>query len=163
MRKARPGPVPIADLAGEVLDPLLRKRAGLSMALVQSWEEIVGPAVAAVSRPEKVVWPRRAHEDDPFQPATLTVAASGLSAMRIQHETSEIIGRINAFMGFAAIGRIRIVQKPLPVAASGRPKLAPLSAARGEAIDREVGSIEDEGLRQALARLGRSVAARGPR
>lgn len=151
-------PVAVSDLAGEILDPVLRKRAGISIGLVQSWEEIVGERLAATSRPEKIVWPRRMSEDDPFEPATLVVACEGMAALRLQHETMEVIGRVNAFLGFAAIGRIRIVQKPV---ASERRKAikAPrtLSPAEQERVSGLTGKIEDEGLREALRRLGASV------
>ncbi|RUV46494.1 DUF721 domain-containing protein, partial [Mesorhizobium sp. M5C.F.Ca.IN.020.29.1.1] len=30
-------PVPVSDLATQILDPVLRKRAGMSIGLVQSW------------------------------------------------------------------------------------------------------------------------------
>ena len=100
---------------------MLRKRAGISIGLVQSWEEIAGPRLAGASRPEKIQWPRRMHEDDPFEPATLVVACEGMAALHLQHETGEIIGRVNAFLGFEAIGRIRIVQKPV-LPATSRPK-----------------------------------------
>ena len=106
-------PVAVSDLATEILDPVLRKRAGISIGLVQSWEEIAGPRLAEHSRPEKIQWPRRMREDDPFEPAVLVVACEGAAALHLQHETGEIIGRVNAFLGFSAIGRIRIVQKPL--------------------------------------------------
>ena len=36
-----------------------------------------------------------------------------MAALHLQHETGEIIDRVNAFLGFNAIGRIRIVQKPV--------------------------------------------------
>ena len=55
------------------------------------------------------------HEDDPFEPAVLVIACEGVAALHLQHETGEIISRINAFFGFNAIGRIRIVQKPVTV------------------------------------------------
>ena len=35
--------VAVSDLATAILDPVLRKRAGISIGLVQSWDEIVGP------------------------------------------------------------------------------------------------------------------------
>ena len=105
-------PVPVSDLATQILDPVLRKRAGISIGLVQSWEEIAGPRLAGHSRPEKIQWPRRMHEDDPFEPAVLVIACEGMAALHLQHETGEIINRVNAFLGFNAIGRIRIVQKP---------------------------------------------------
>src|SRR5688500_13296674 len=120
-------PVEVSDLATEILDPVLRKRAGSSLGLVQSGEESAGTRLAECSRPEKIQWPRRMHEDEPFEPAVLVVACEGSAALYLQHETTEIIGRVNAFLGFAAIGRIRIVQKPLTAtAAKPRPSPRPL-------------------------------------
>ena len=150
--------VPVSDLASAVLDPVLRKRAGISIGLVQSWEEIAGPRLAGKSRPEKVQWPRRLHEDDPFEPAVLVVACEGTAALYLQHETSEIIGRVNAFLGFNAIGRIRIVQKPVNgSSAKQKPRLRPLSAEERAKLAGTVRQIEDEGLRASLERLGATV------
>jgi hypothetical protein len=151
-------PVPVSDLVTDLLDPVMRKRAGISVGLVQSWEEIVGPRLAATSRPQKIQWPQRVGQDDPFEPATLIIACEGLAALHIQHETSEIISRVNGFLGFNAIGRIKIVQKPVRTAsAAARPKLAPLTEADAARLAGKVSQIEDEGLRTALERLGRSV------
>jgi hypothetical protein len=151
-------PMPVSDLAGAVLDPVLRKRAGVSIGLVQSWEEIAGPRLAAHTRPEKIIWPRRLHEDDPFEPATLVVASEGFAALHVQHETAEIICRVNAFLGFNAIGRIKIVQKPVKKPSErARPRLKPISAAEEAKIGKVVSGIEDEGLRNSLEKLGRTV------
>ena len=153
-------PVPVSDIAAAVLDPVLRKRAGVSIGLVQSWEEIAGPRLAAHTRPEKIAWPRRLHEDDPFEPATLVIACEGFAALHVQHETGEIIGRVNAFLGFNAIGRIKIVQKPVKKAAErSKPRLRPISAAEEAKIGKVVSGVEDEGLRQSLERLGRTILA----
>ncbi|PRD45737.1 DUF721 domain-containing protein [Phyllobacterium phragmitis] len=151
---------PLADMASGVLDPVLRKRAGINLALLQSWEDIIGSALGTQSRPLKILWPRRAHEDDPFQPATLVIACEGFAAIRIQHETGEIISRVNGFLGFAAIGRIKIEQKPVPIAASRRRVgQAVVDAASEKHIEAVTAEIEDDDLRAALARLGRSVIA----
>ncbi|ESY98474.1 DUF721 domain-containing protein [Mesorhizobium sp. LNHC209A00] len=151
-------PVPVSDLATDILDPVLRKRAGISIGLVQSWEEIAGPRLAIHSRPEKIQWPRRLHEDDPFEPAVLVIACEGMAALHLQHETGEIINRVNAFLGFRAIGRISIVQKPI---SSGRarpkPALRALSAAEKAKLSDTVGLIEDDGLRASLERLGATI------
>jgi len=153
--------VPVSDLAVGILDPVLRKRAGITIGLVQSWDEIVGARLAAATRPERIAWPRRLHEDDPFEPATLVVASEGVAALHLQHETGEVIARVNAFLGFVAIGRLKIVQKP--VAAAPRKRAAPrnLNGTEAERLDRLVQGIEDDGLRAALARLGRSVIGEG--
>lgn len=151
-------PVAVSDLATGILDPMLRRRAGISVGLVQSWEEIVGPRLARLSRPERIQWPRRLHEDDPFEPAVLVIACEGAAALHIQHQTGEIVGRANTFLGFAAIGRVRIVQKPAPaVRKPPRPVPRPLSGMEKEKLAGRVEGIEDAGLRASLERLGASV------
>ena len=149
---------PVADLVSAIVDPVLRRRAGISLGLIQSWEEIVGTRLAAGSRPERIVWPRRRSDDDPFEPAALVVACEGFAALALQHETSQVIARINAFLGFSAVGRIRIVQKPVLRMEQPRPrgprKLTPEEEAR---LKGRTAGIRDEGLRAALERLGRGV------
>ncbi|MEQ1937747.1 DUF721 domain-containing protein [Mesorhizobium sp. CN5-321] len=154
-------PVPVSDLATGILDPMLRKRAGISIGLVQSWEEIVGERLAATSRPEKIQWPRRLNEDDPFEPAVLVIACEGMAALHLQHQTGEVIGRVNAFLGFNAIGRIRILQKPLARPQERpRPVLRPLSAPEKEKVAKVVSPVEDGDLRASLERLGATVLGR---
>ena len=149
---------PISDLATTILDPVLRKRAGISIGLVQSWEEIAGPRLAARTRPEKIQWPRRMNENDPFEPAVLVIACEGTAALYLQHETGEVISRVNAFLGFAAISRIRIVQKPVATA-SAEPRQAPrpLTAVETSRLAGVVENIEDDGLRASLERLGATI------
>lgn len=150
--------VAVSDLATQILDPVLRRRAGISIGLVQSWEDIVGPRLARNSRPEKIQWPRRLADDDPFEPAVLVVACEGAAALHLQHETGEIIGRVNAFLGFSAIGRIRIVQKPVqPPQKDGRPVPRALSHEEKARLAGRVEKIEDADLRASLERLGASV------
>ena len=150
--------VAVSDLATEILDPVLRRRAGISIGLVQSWEEIVGPRLAGSSRPEKIQWPRRMGDDDPFEPAVLVIACEGAAALHLQHETGEIIARVNSFLGFSAIGRVRIVQKPVASRAS-EPKPIPRALSQDEKarLANTVDKIEDAGLRAALERLGATV------
>jgi hypothetical protein len=98
------------------------------------------------------------NDDDPFEPAVLVVACEGAAALYLQHETTEIIGRVNAFLGFAAVGRIRIVQKPLTaMAAKPRPSQRPLSADEKARLAGTVEKIEDDGLRASLERLGATI------
>jgi hypothetical protein len=151
-------PVPVSDVASGILDPVLRKRAGISTGLVQSWEEIVGQRLAATSRPEKIQWPRRMNEDDPFEPAVLVVACEGVAALHLQHQTGEVVSRVNAFLGFNAVGRIRIVQKPLTGPDRKRkPVLRPLSGQEKTKLAGVVALVEDEGLRASLERLGATI------
>lgn len=151
---------PVSDLVSSIVDPVLRKRAGVSLELIQGWEEIAGPRLARLSRPDRIAWPRRISEDDAFKPATLFIAAEGYAAMALQHETRELIARVNTFLGYAAIERIKLVQKPVSVPQKPERKtLRPLDGAEEASLNKSLASIEEPSLRRALERLGRAVKA----
>ena len=154
----RHNPVPVSDLVSGIIDPVLARRAGITTSLLQAWDEVVGARLADQSRPEQIKWNRRANDDDPFEPATLVIACEAMAALHIQHETTEILSRINAFLGYSAISRIRIVQKPVSPAPREPGKVKLLSPEQKSSIARQVAKVEDEGLREALERLGNNVA-----
>jgi hypothetical protein len=157
----RPGVKPLADLVAGLVDPILAKKAGMTSGLVTAWPEIAGPRLAAGTRPEKLIWQARRSDNDPFEPATLVVACEGASALRLQHESGELLQRIDAFFGFHAVGRLKIVQKALPLPpVSRKPATAQLSATDKAAIEAQAASVENERLRKALTRLGESVLSR---
>lgn len=152
-------PRPLGDLVGSVVDPLLRKRAGISLILLQAWEEIAGQRLAAVTRPQKIAWPRRLSEDDPFRAGQLVVACEAVAALRLQHEAGELIGRVNALLGFEAVDRIRILQKPVNSAPPQRAVPRRLTEAEEALVHRRTANVDDPGLRESLEALGRSVLA----
>jgi hypothetical protein len=149
---------PVAELAGKVLAPVIARRAGMTIDLLAAWPDIAGPPHGDYTRPEKIVWPRKASDDDPFQPGTLVVACDGARAVLFQHELDQCLERVNTFFGFSAIARIRIVQKPVrPATPSRRRRLPELEPEARTRLDRIVGKIEDEELRKRLEKLGRGV------
>ncbi len=103
----------LSQVLGNVLEPVVARRTGMRLELLASWKELVGQEFANTTRPEKIDWPRRAHEDDPFEPATLRVACEPSVALFFQHDLASVTERVNQFFGFEAIKRIRIVQKPV--------------------------------------------------
>ncbi|ODN68027.1 hypothetical protein A6302_04342 [Methylobrevis pamukkalensis] len=95
------------------------------------------------------------------EPALLTLRCTGAVALRLQHDLPLVIERINTFFGWRAIGRVRLLQMPLhrrpaPV----RPKAGPLSSEAAVRVEEACAGIADDGLREAVARLGRAVATR---
>lgn len=156
--KRRRGAIPVSDLVSGIIDPALRRQTGISVELVQTWDDIVGEKLSASTRPEKINWPARGASPDDFRPGTLVLACDQSAALHIQHSTAEIVSRVNAFFGYAAIDRIRIVQKPVTAPAGRkRPKRVILSEKDRSHIACLTSSIEDEGLRKALEKLGRSI------
>ena len=127
-------------------------------ALVAAWPELAGASFADCTLPLKAVWPRRINEDDPFRPATLTVACDGAAALRLQHQSGELVARLNAFLGFAAIERIRIVQKPVNTRKTTTRKSVPAAEDR-RAAQRLTERVEDDALRASLEALGANLIA----
>ncbi|MFZ1813308.1 MAG: DciA family protein [Rhizobiaceae bacterium] len=158
------GPKPVSELAVRVLEPVISRRTGMTMDLISAWPAIVGEPWDGFTLPEKINWPRRANDNDPFEPATLVVACDGSGAILFQHSLSEVMEKVNTFFGFSAIARIRIVQKPVrPRRATGKRELPTLDAAQRKRLDRIISTVEDEGLRTRLEKLGRGVLGKGLR
>ncbi|SJZ71037.1 DUF721 domain-containing protein [Consotaella salsifontis] len=161
MKKAKRGAQLIGDLVAPILDPVLARKAGMSSTLAAAWADIAGSRLAETTRPERLLWPPRRDADDPFRPATLVVACEGPAALLLQHQTREMIARVNALFGYGAVDRIKIVQRPVRRAKPSRkPVLRDLKPADRQQIDRLTAGVEDEKLREALAAYGASVLQR---
>jgi len=156
------GAQPVADLVSKILNPVIQRRAGMTLDLIASWDEIAGEQHAAQSRPEKLQWPRQLSDDDPFEPATLIVACEGGHAMFLQHDSAAIINRINTYFGFSAVARLKLVQKPI-VRREQRSKHRIPEIAPGKAADLTVilDQITDEKLKASLEKLGKGVFSKG--
>ncbi len=152
----------VADILGRVLEPVLARKTGMRLDLIKIWPEIVGEQFADQTRPEKIKWPRRSHEDDPFKPAQLIVACEPSVALFFQHEEASILERLNVFFGFQAVDRIRILQKPVMGAERQQTSVEkPISKAQREKIGFMLAKVEDPDLRETLARLGKGVIRSG--
>lgn len=156
--KRRRGPVQLAELVGRVIDPMTQRRGFATTGLIAAWREVVGARIAACSRPEKIVWPKGSSAEG--EPALLVLRVDGPRAIFVQHECGQIVERVNAFLGYAAIGRVRIVQGPVANdAAPGRRGPPPLTTQETARLAASLDGVADEGLRRALERLGRGILA----
>jgi hypothetical protein len=166
--RKRPGPLYGVKAVGSFLPGLTRKafeKYGFSAAsLVTDWATIAGRELAAYTAPERLKWPRAVErsDDDAGEAgkgrpgATLVLRVDGGRSLDVQHNARQIIERINAYFGYAAVAELRIVQAP--VGAEDRfARPAPRASARP--LTAEVAHIADPGLRDALARLGAEVKA----
>lgn len=157
------GARPLADLLGRALAPACRKRGFASVDLVAHWPDIVGPAYAESTSPERLSWPRKPHGviDEDHEPALLTVRCTGSVSLRFSHELPQIVERINMFFGYRAVGRIRLVQLPVArVVRRPRPRILPLTPQKEAEVRAIASGINDDPLREAVERLGRAVASR---
>ena len=85
----------------------------------------------------------------------------GPAAIELQHESPHVIERLNTYYGYQAVTALKIVQGPLHrgLEKTERRSVGPLPAAQEAGLQRDVGQVEDEQLRQALVRLGRGALA----
>ncbi len=160
-RKWRRGAArPLADLIGGSLNGVCRKRGFATVDLLCDWPDIVGERYGERVMPDKLVWgrPREVNGETIAEPATLVVHTDGATALILSHELPQLIERINAFFGWAAVGRIRIVQKPVTV--KKRPELkksAVLSDDEQAKLQQRLKNVTNPKLHAALARLGAEV------
>lgn len=151
---------PLADLVEPCLAGALAKQGFARTGLLTGWDEIAGERLAGFTAPLKIEWPR--HRDDPDgppEPATLVLKVESAFALEVQHEAQALIARINAHFGWRCVGRIVIRQGPVRRHLKGRPTPPVPDAAARERVAGVVADVDDEGLREALRRLGEGVAA----
>jgi hypothetical protein len=167
--RKRPNALFGVKAVGSFVPGLTRKafeKYGFSAAtLITDWQVIVGRELAAVTAPERLKWPRAVEhaEDDTNTSAgkgrpgaTLVLRADGSQALAVQYGARQIIERINAYFGYAAVAELRLVQAPVgPAAGLVRPANRPAA----QPLTHEVAGVADAGLRDALARLGAEVRA----
>ena len=158
MNKPNPKPKParpLADLIGPCLVAAFKRHGFASTEIVTRWETIVGPEIAAHAEPMKITWPRQADPAD-AEPATLLLRCEGPAAIEIQHQTNVIVARVNQFLGWRAIGQVRLTQAPLARRAKLRARPT-IDAQEARRIADTMTDIADENLRAALGRLGAAV------
>lgn len=154
MNKPRPYARPLGELAGRLLAGSFAKQGFASAELVTRWPEIVGADIAAHAQPLKMQWPRAA-ETEQREPGTLVLRVEGPAAIEIQHLAPVILERVNRYFGWQAVARLAIRQAPL--ARRAPKKRAVLDSAETAKVAATLPQVEDEGLKDALARLGAAV------
>ncbi|XCD43124.1 DciA family protein [Candidatus Liberibacter asiaticus] len=151
-----------SQVIDDLLDPFLRRRAGISMSLVSAWSEIVGSNIARCCRPEKIIWPKRTsierQDISSDVSGTLIIACEGSHALFLMHDQSKIIRNVNIFFGFCAIKRIRFLQRSMSIVNQAPSVSIPaLEKDDCEKIDKMTEGIKDEQLKRALIRFGHAV------
>ncbi|GAB2185586.1 DUF721 domain-containing protein [Roseibium sp. LAB1] len=154
----------LADLVGKAMTPVCRKRGFASVDIIASWADIVGERYGTRVQPDRLIWPRQPERGDPEnppEPATLVVHTDGATALMLSHDSAQVIERINTFYGWRAIGRIKILQKPVLVKQPVRKKpLRDLTQTEEQQLEARLEGVENDRLRQALKKLGAQVIAR---
>jgi hypothetical protein len=137
------GPRPIATLVPVVARAAFTRAAPGVVQLMEAWTGMVGPDMAAATTPRRL------------SQGTLTIGCSGPVAMELQHLSTELIGRINQYLGSQVVRRLRLVQTAAiqtRIQSTQRPTKA-VEMAASEAV----ADLPEGPLRTALNALGRAV------
>jgi hypothetical protein len=155
--------------AGRLLQGQIRRAGesrGFSVSrLVTHWDEIMGDDIAAISIPVHVRYGRQGLG------ATLTLLTTGANAPLLEMQKEQIRTKANACYGYNAISKITITQTAPTGFSEGQvafdhkkkaepPKPDPALAQAAHKMARDV---TDDGLKQALERLGQNVLSKSKR
>src|ERR1035438_905742 len=111
------GPRPIAAVVPAVVRTAFNRVSPGIAQLMESWSGMVGPALAEVTVPRRLMQ------------GTLTIGCSGPVAMELQHLATELIGRINQYLGSPAVRHLRFLQTAT-AASPSRPNPRPSEAVK---------------------------------
>lgn len=135
---------PLAQSVAGVVRPLLKERPTAEAGLLLDWPAIVGEELAALARPLKVRFDHPAER----RQGVLELACDGPAALELQHRAPQLIERVNAYLGYPAIARLRFRQgrRPARTAPPEQParlaaKPLPLPPTGHEPLDRALGFL----------------------
>lgn len=111
--------------------------------LIRNWTEIAGAEIARLALPERLSLPKGQTTG-----GTLTLRAVPGAALLLQHQTVELIARINGAFGQPLVAQLKFVQGERRVEAA--PDVLPLAVPAGAA---PAGGIADGELAAVLGRL----------
>ena len=155
----RPGKMrPVGALMHGLTKRALGKHGFSSAALIEEWDSVIGPELAATCQPVKLGFPPRQRDG-----GTLHIRADSGTALELQHLEPQIIQRVNAFLGYAAVARLAYIQAPMtqrqldtrrPHKTPEKPAMTPPMPA---ATAKEIAAVDDPDLRASLERLGAAI------
>lgn len=145
----------LANTLPKVTAKVLGKRGLGESGLLADWPTIIGSELADTSLPLRLTFPKRGERVG----GTLTLRVAAGHALVLQHLEPVLIERINGYLGYAAIARLRYLQGPLPAKAEPAAP-APLDQGQIDSLKARSATIEDPDMAAALERLGTAVLQR---
>ncbi len=141
------------------LTPAMQRFGLAEGRILTHWADIVGPELARVTLPERLRFAKGQRTD-----GTLTIRVATGWAPVLQHQTPQLLDQLAAYFGYRAVSRISIRQDHRLLAHQESDlSLQPtgtLDSASKSTISEMVSDCADEGLRDSLTALGRSIRLR---
>jgi hypothetical protein len=152
--------VGVGEALNKALDPVFRKRGFASRDLITHWAAMAPAPYDRIAAPDRLVWPRGERNAGG---ATLYVRCAAGHALALQHEAPMLARSINRYFGYVLISGVRLSAEPLEASREAPEAAAKATETPHPRADSEVEAVGDEGLRDALRRLGRGIMGRSER
>jgi len=147
--------VGVGDVIGGALDPVFKKRGFASRDIIAHWPAIAPPPFDRVTMPDKLVWPRGERS---AEGATLYLRCIPGHGLSVTHEGPRIAAAVNRYFGYVLVGQVRLSAEPFsPHSAAADQGSGEPTAEVAARVSDAVAQVEDEGLREALRRLGHGL------
>ena len=144
--------VSVGDAMGPILGPALRRRGFAGRDIITHWAAIVPKPYDTVARPDELKWPRGAEKS--AEGATLYLRVLPGHALAVQHEGAKIAAAVNRYFGYVLVREVRMSVEPMVLDA----EVAEVEEAQpAPEVDVAVQGVGDEGVREALRKLGQGV------
>ncbi len=149
MAKRFNGLAPLNHYMPKATSSVYRRRGFCEYHIIKDWAYIVGEKWAALTVPDKLLFPRGSRKN-----GTLYLRVYGAAALLIQYIEPEIVERANTYFGYQAIGQVKLLQAGLK---SEPAKKAPILNNK-KYVDLSVLHRWEEGeLKNALKNLGQAM------
>ena len=144
--------VAVGDAMGPILGPALRRRGFAGRDIITNWGAIAPKPYDTVARPDELKWPRGTERS--AEGATLYLRVLPGHALAVQHEGPKIAAAVNRYFGYVLVREVRLSADPMEEAEEQAPVVPEVP---GPKVDAAVREVEDDGLREALRKLGQGV------
>lgn len=143
----------LAEAVQGVSNRAFRRFGFTQREIIARWPDIVGPALADCSLPERLTFPR-----DEKHGGTLYIRVQGSMAPELLHFEPMVIERINAYYGYAAVERLSYRHGPVPTRTRKVRRQPPhMTDSRRKKLEEQLQGVTNPELYQALYRLGCEV------
>ena len=140
------GLVAVGLPTAQITRPLFGRRGFVHGALVTDWPAIVGSAMASMTMPLGIRFPKGERADGVLE---IKVASSAF-APQLEHLAPLVIQRVNGYFGWKAVARVKLRHGPLPVLKRPPPRESVATMTERPAV---LDRVDDPELRAVLEQL----------
>lgn len=140
----------------KVLDPAFRKRGFAARDVITHWAAMAPTPYDQIAAPDRLVWPRNERNEGG---AVLYLRCAPGHALALSHEGPKVAAAVNRYFGYVLVASVRLSAEPfvppqrIEAAGKSPPRHDP-------SVDAAIAGVDDEGLRDALRRLGSGIKGR---